>query len=111
MVEKQSLLIFFCLLVLSSTALCREKLVLHWSFDDSKDINFRYGRRVPRVFTKEAITGTNFSVNGLAKYTPGVSGSAMKFDGFSSYVQGVPGAGRDEEEEGLEMPREISIEA
>ena len=111
MVEKQLLLVFCCLFILSSTALCREKLVLHWSFDDSKDINFRYGRRVPRVSTKEAITGTNFRVNGLAKYVPGVSGSAMKFDGFSSYVQGVPGVRGDEEEEGLEVPREISIEA
>jgi len=67
---------------------------LHWSFDDEKDLSFEYGGRMPRASTEEVITGVDFSIRGLAKYVPGVSGSAMKFDGFSSYVEGRPEVSR-----------------
>ena len=86
--QKQLLSAFCWLFILSSTGLCQGKPIFHWSFDDAKDISFSYGQRMPRVSTKEAVTGADFNVMGLAKYVPGVSGSAMKFDGFSSYVDG-----------------------
>ena len=66
----------------------------------------------------------------MAEYVEGVRGSALKFDGFSTYVQGTPqpnlgvpevdgGTEEEEEEEDeeeedeeeLQMPRSISVEA
>jgi hypothetical protein len=99
MVEKQVLLVFCGLFILSLTGLCQGRTVFHWSFDDEKDLSFEYGERMPRASTGEVITGADFSIRGLAKYVPGVSGSAMKFDGFSSYVEGRPEMERRGEEE------------
>jgi len=100
---------YCCLLMLALAQFCRADVVLHWSFDDSKDMTFHYGKRMRRFTTEEGITGTKCRIVGLAKYVPGVAGSAMKFDGFSSYVEGSPFRARGEDE--FEMPREISIEA
>jgi hypothetical protein len=94
MVEKQVLLVFCGLFILSLTGLCQGKPVFHWSFDDEKDLSFEYGERMPRASTGEVITEADYSIRGLAKYVPGVSGSAMKFDGFSSYVEGRPEVSR-----------------
>ena len=101
MVERKVFLAFFCLFILSSTRLCQGKPVFHWSFDDEKDLSFSYGDDMPRASTEEVITGADYSIRGLAKYVPGVSGSAMKLDGFSSYVEGRPELSRrgDDEEE------------
>ena len=97
------------------TAIAQDDLVLHWSFDDEKPIDWQYGQRVPRVSTEEVVTGTPCKIGGLSSYVPGVVGSAMKFDGFSSYVEGHPKLAKeseeDEEEEGPAMPRDITIEA
>ncbi len=95
------------LLLFASLAFCREDVVLHWGFDDSKEMDWSYGRRVPRIYTEESVTGTKCRITGLAKYVPGVSGSAMRFDGFTSYVN-TPVFGGEKE---FEMPREITIEA
>jgi hypothetical protein len=86
--EKKLLLVFCWLFVLSSTRLCQGKPVFHWSFDDEKELSYSYGERMPRASTEEVISSADFGIRGLAKYVPGVSGSAMKFDGFSSYVEG-----------------------
>jgi hypothetical protein len=89
-VEKQLLLVFCCLFALSSTGLCQSKPVFHWSFDDTKDLNYGYGKPMPGETTEEVITGSDFRISGLARYVPGVSGTAMKFDGFTTYVEGMP---------------------
>lgn len=51
--------------------------------------------------TQEAISKSDFQITGLAKYVPGVKGYAMKFDGFSSYIEGKSN----------ELPREFTVEA
>jgi hypothetical protein len=62
--------------------------------------------------TWEKISGTEYSVEGLAAFVPGVQGSAIKFDGFSSYVEGSPFPEESEEwEEEFEFPDAISVEA
>jgi len=94
----------------SSFAYCQDSVVLHWNFDDSKDMEFQYGRRMRRHTTQEVVTGTKCRIHGLAKYAPGVKGTAMRFDGFSSYIEAMPPLRSDDEEEGA-LPREISIEA
>jgi hypothetical protein len=99
--------LFFWMFAIISIAQSQEDLFMHWSFDDSKDLQFRYGQRARRggvlKVTSEEVAGENYNILGLAKYTPGVSGSAMKFDGFSSYVRGPAEAqrGRGEEIESL----------
>jgi hypothetical protein len=95
--------------------------VLHWGFNEDKEINIEYGGRMPRIFTQESVTETPFRIYGLSKYVPGVKGSALKFDGFTSYVEGMPEVERrrrnndeeedDDEERGFRMPRDITIEA
>ncbi|MHC4131359.1 MAG: LamG domain-containing protein [Planctomycetota bacterium] len=122
--RKQSLnmgLLIFCVIfVLSSMGFGGE--VLHWAFDEDKEIKVEYGDRMPRVFTQESVTETPFRIYGLSKYVPGVKGSALKFDGFTSYVEGMPKVERrrrraeedeeeEEEDDGFRMPRDISMEA
>jgi len=112
------IMVFGMLFVFSSIGFGEE--VLHWGFDEDREIDIEYGGRMPRIYTKEAVTKTQFRIYGLAKYVPGVKGSAMKFDGFSSYVEGMPEMQRgrrrrteENEEEGgrFRIPRDISIEA
>ena len=72
------------------------------------------------MYTLEKKSGIEYDITGLAKLVPGVNGTAIKFDGFSSYIEGNPFRGDEgeEEEEGendepgrrFRMPREISIE-
>ena len=88
---------------------------LHLAFDDAKDIAFRYGRRAPKADTSAA-DGAQFQIGGMAEFAPGVVGSALKFDGFTTLVEGQPrtlspGEDADEEEDEPELPEEISIEA
>ncbi|MFO7935664.1 MAG: LamG domain-containing protein [Bacteroidales bacterium] len=70
--------------------------------------------------TWERISGLEYRVEGLATFVPGVKGSAIKFDGFSSYVEGSPFQEKwndmkdeDQEEflEEFELPESISLEA
>lgn len=78
------------------------EIVAQWSFENSAD---------------EIISGSEFEITGLAKFVPGVKGRAIKFDGFSSYVEGsfFPEQEEveddDDEEEGFGLPRALSIEA
>ncbi|MCD6374568.1 MAG: LamG domain-containing protein [Caldisericaceae bacterium] len=47
----------------------------------------------------------------MAKYVPGVSGTAIKFDGFSSFIEGVPELFTKDEEIIDDLSNEISVEA
>jgi hypothetical protein len=95
--------------------------VLHWSFDDAKDLTFEYGGEEPgeehSSITQERVSGTDFEIKGLARYVPGVSESGLKFDGFSSLVRGLPLRadrdieGEDEDEEEGPMPESFTIES
>ena len=80
-----------------------------WNFNENQNIEMNYGERWDRYYTKESITNTDFRIRGLAKYVPGVKGSAIKFDGFSSHIEGTP-KNFEEDEDDL-LPREISVEA
>jgi len=84
---------------------------LWWKFDDAKEIpNRAYDDDFEIPTVEESVQGGLFIVEGLGKYVPGVKGNAFKFDGFSSYIEGLPKSMTNDEEE-FEMPREISIEA
>jgi hypothetical protein len=67
-------------------------LILHLNFDDIKEIPMLKSSTdrelIENCYTTEIISGNRFKINGLAKYVPGVKNSAIKFDGFSSYVEG-----------------------
>jgi len=84
--------------------------VCWWKYDDIKTLNDD-----DEIGTIESISGEIFSIHGLVKSVPGVKGKAVKYDGFSSYIEGIPSKwvqrrGEDDEE-GFERPRDISIEA
>ncbi len=107
------LFIFINSLYCSSVFASNGDVIAWWKFDE--------GHKIKKVLTeedeeqlyvtKESIHGDSYEIIGLAKYVPGVSGTAMKFDGFSSYIVGVPAFIESEDEEEDGMPREISIEA
>ena len=76
-----------------------------WNFDDTLAVkNLPFNPQQPYC---------NYQVVGLAKYVPGVKGNAIKFDGFSSYIDVVPGDLKEGSEELklFQLPRNISIEA
>ena len=117
---KKVLISLFNLFVINSIAICQEDYFLYWDFNDKKEVpNFNVdlpqeGQEISLVTTKERITKTNFQIHGLAKYVKGVKGSAIKFDGFSSYLNGWPKLEKIFDEEGYEtdpLPEDISIEA
>jgi hypothetical protein len=101
----------------SASATGQDQLVLHWNFDDRKAMDWRYGDELPDRHTKEVITQTDCQIAGLASYVPGVSGSAMKFDGFSTYVNAQirrsqrPNDAENNDLRQLRLPRAITVEA
>jgi hypothetical protein len=92
-----------------------------WKFDENQEIEQSYGERWSEYYTRESITKSDFVIKGLAKYVPGVSGSAIQFDGFSAYVEGLPGGSsrKDSTGEVKDIPplteslpsKKISVEA
>jgi hypothetical protein len=108
------------LTVINFTVNGQNDYFLYWDFDDDKEVPNRNAEfaeeseEISFVTTKEVVTNTNFEIHGLAKYVNGVKGSAMKFDGFSSYITGWPHLPEVLDEEGYEiapLPDEISIES
>jgi hypothetical protein len=103
-----------------TTSFCQNDYFLYWDFNDKKEIpNLNVDlseeeEEAPLPATKEIVSASNFEIHGLAKYVDGVKGTAMKFDGFSSYISGMPDLPEVLDEEGYEIspiPEEISIEA
>ena len=84
-----------------------------WNFNDSKEIKDAAYYESDTYSTAEEIHGGNYIIHGLAKYVPGVKGSAIKFDGFSSFIEGFPKVNNNEEddEDAIEFSKNISIEA
>ncbi len=68
-------------------------VLFSWNFDDS--------------------VKTNYQVGGLTRYVPGVKGLAVKFDGFSSFIDVAPINTKEGSEELklFRLPGKISIEA
>jgi hypothetical protein len=117
---KKLFILLSALTIINPTAYCQDDYFLYWDFNDKKEVPNR-NAEVPEeweenslVTTKEVVTNSNFELHGLAKYVNGVKGSAMKFDGFSSYINGWPELPEALDEEGYEiapLPDEISIES
>ena len=110
-----ALLAFAITLFALATQSQAEEPLLHLAFDDAKDISFRYGSRAPEAETAAA-DGELFEIGGMAEFAPGVVGTALKFDGFTSLVEGrpsalLPGENSDDEEDEPGLPDEISIDA
>jgi len=104
---KSAIIILLCLLIYNQNQFSQIKY--HWSFNENQNIEMNYGETWYSYYTKESVTNTDFQIRGLAKYVPGVKGSAIKFDGFSSYVEGTPKSFEEDEDDLL--PREISVES
>ncbi len=103
-----SLLLFLTSLILYAQK--DDDVVFWWDFNDSKEVmDPSFGEDEESQKTVERIKADNYDLVGLGKYVPGVVGSAFKFDGFSSYIEGTPSFS-EEEDEPL-IPREITVEA
>jgi hypothetical protein len=110
--------LYIALIILSSIANSLfaqqdNELVCWWKFDDIKITNEGDSDDLKTV---ESVSMVNFNLRGLTTTVPGVKGNAVKYDGFSSYIEGSPNKrtgrrGEDDDEEGFEFPRDISIEA
>ena len=112
----KNLFLLLLLLAISTTGLYsqdEDNLLFWWQFDDAKTIIdpsfYDEDQGEPDNTTVENISGNKYQIYGLAKYVPGVKGTAFKFDGFSSYIEGTPDIKGEDDE--LEIPREISVEA
>ena len=85
------------------------EIMAHWNFESSSiptgDIDEEEDDGYQYRSTPERISGAEFEITGLANFVPGVKGNAIKFDGFSSYVEGNL-FGED-----FEIPEAISLEA
>jgi len=117
---KRILLLPLILMLFTFTSFSQEthgEVIAWWDFDASRPLSGdakedeedeeEWGRTI-----LERISGLEYSVEGLATFVPGVQGNAIKFDGFSSYVEGSPFQDDWEDEEGeFELPEAISIEA
>jgi hypothetical protein len=97
------------------------EILAHWNFEETPhhvpmaEGEEGDGEEPERLFTMESVSRNQFEITGLARFVPGVKGNALKFDGFSSYVEGTiftgDGVENEEEEEEFEMPRAISVES
>jgi hypothetical protein len=91
----------------------KKDIYLWWNFDDTKEImdpaNEDPWQEVPKPSTREQVSGDSYHIVGLGKYVPGVKGSAFKFDGFSSYIEGAPEFEIEDEE--IVFPDEITVES
>jgi Concanavalin A-like lectin/glucanases superfamily len=116
---KSFLYIFLLIILIMPSTKCQisdNGILLWWKFDDKKEIQNTTAIRLNEEnnFTKEEINGDLYKIVGLSKYVPGVKGTALKFDGFSSYIEGVPRGLLEKNKNGdnnIEMPRQMSVEA
>ena len=114
MKEKLFLITFLLFTSLTIYAQSNGNVIAWWKFDEDQATKLTSvdEDEEPEYMVEESINGGNYSITGLAKYVPGVKGTAMKFDGFSSYIEGSPENFRGRRgDEGFEFPKEISIEA
>ena len=102
-------ILFLSFIVMPLIAQQDDNIVCWWKYDDIKSVDDE------DLSTIESVSGERFEIQGLAKSVPGVKGNAIKYDGFSSYVEGIPKKWverrRGEDEDRFEPPRDISIEA
>jgi hypothetical protein len=83
----------------------KDQVVFHWSFDDSLNVN--------NGQSTTAQPYSDYQTGGLLKYAPGVKGKAVRFDGYSSYIDVIPEdiSNTSKELTLFRLPREISLEA
>ena len=90
---KKSVIVLLYLMFFLSTANSQNNRVLFWwNFDDAKGNTENAVNNADQDKTTVPQSGpyNKYTVGGLAKYVPGVKGSAIKFDGFSSFIDVIP---------------------
>jgi Concanavalin A-like lectin/glucanases superfamily len=112
-----AVIVIFCMSSANRLAVADEPPLLYWSFDDRQPAEWKYGDKPRELETKEAATGTDCEIEGVASYVAGVSGSAIKFDGFSTYVDGMPTSRSENAQNNsrrqvpIDIPKSITVEA
>ena len=96
-------LIFFC--AFTSVKSQNSPVLFYWNFDDTLMVKSNP--------VNQGNPYGNYQAGGLTKFVPGVKGNAIKFDGFSSFIDVIP---NQKSVEGSELklfnlPGKISVEA
>lgn len=107
------LLSFFCL---NSTKAQNNQILFWWNFDNVGETNIKAmnNDNHSKALAPPNIPYDKYKIGGLTNYVPGVKGSAIKFDGFSSFIDVIP---KDLTEKNTEadkrfrLPKKISFEA
>ncbi|MDA0889162.1 MAG: LamG domain-containing protein [Bacteroidetes bacterium] len=94
---KKLIFIFLGILILPNIGKAQNNnLLFSWDFNDTT------------VISQKSKPGSELLIGGLTKFVPGVKDTAIKFDGFSSFIDAIPSALSHED---YEFPKSISFEA
>jgi hypothetical protein len=113
---KKLIIILLCTLCLSQAKSQNNEVLFRWNFDNIQESGHK-GIKKPDKNIPVAIDAAQFDqyqVGGLTKYVPGVKGTAIKFDGFSSYIDIIPAKQAEKNnqtDKKFRLPKNISIEA
>jgi len=94
---RKLIFILLCIMIIPDMGKAQDNSILFsWGFNDTT------------VISQKPKPGNEMVIGGLTKFVPGVKGTAIKFDGFSSFVDATPPALASNR---YRFPKSISFEA
>ena len=113
---KKTIAVLLCALCFINISKSQNNVLFWWSFDEPK------GNAGSTIQTGNLNNDDNttivpynkYKTGGLTNYVPGVKGSAIKFDGFSSFIDVTPPDLKDKNNpyaKKFRLPRQIGFEA
>jgi len=114
--KKLIIILFGLFYVLNPVKSQNSHVLFWWNFDDAGKIakSEIHKKARNKSLAKEFSPYSEYQVGGLTKYVPGVKGSAIMFDGFSSFIDVKPenSSGNNHiVDNRFRLPKNISIEA
>ena len=113
---KKLIFVLVSLFFLNQAKSQNEQVLFWWNFNDVKESNGKAIKSdsLHSGFVSPAVPYDQYKIGGLTKYVPGVNGSAIKLDGFSSFIDVIPAKFSENDNEvdkRFRLPKKISIEA
>jgi len=113
---KKTIAVLLCALCFINNSKSQNNVLFWWSFDDPKGTagsTIQTGNQ-NNYDNTTTVPYNKYKTGGLTNYVPGVKGTAIKFDGFSSYIDVTPPELKDKDDPDVKkfrLPRQISFEA
>jgi hypothetical protein len=110
------IIVLLCTLCLGEAKSQKNEALFWWNFDkiyESSNKGINKSDQINQVATESALYD-KYQIGGLTKYVPGVRGTAIKFDGFSSYIDVIPPKQAEKNSPAdikFRLPKNISLEA